>query len=69
MAMDFQAFLNLGNASSQPIIGQYDFFILFCHMVMVLLRFAVIFFGLALLVNLYTRAMTFERDYMPSDPE
>jgi hypothetical protein len=38
-------------------------------MVMVLLRFAVVFFGLALLVNLYTRAMTFERDYMPSDPE
>ena len=38
-------------------------------MVMVLLRYSVIFFGLALLINLYNKAMAFERDFMPMDPE
>lgn len=38
-------------------------------MVMVLLRYTVIFFGLALLINMYSKAMAFERDFMPSDPE
>ena len=38
-------------------------------MFMVLMRYSVIFCGLAIFVNMYLKAMAFERDFMPTDPE
>lgn len=41
----------------------------FCNVVLTVVRYGLIFFGLALIINLYSRAMAFEKDFIPDDPE
>ena len=48
---------------------QNSFQIDFCWMALFLLRFGIIFFGIALVVSLYKRALAFEKEFMPMDPD
>ena len=41
----------------------------FCWITLSIFRYGIIFFGIALLVSLYKRALSFEKEFMPLDPE
>jgi hypothetical protein len=45
------------------------FYLEFCWTILLIVRYSVFFFGIALIVNLYKRAMAFEKEFIPDDPE
>lgn len=48
---------------------QKSFYLNACWICLVVSRYTLLFFGLALQINLYKRAMAFEKDFMPVDPD
>ena len=55
---------------AKTLSSKANYFMLdFCWFILIAFRNSMWFFGVALIVNLYKRAMAFEKEFIPDDPE